>query len=119
MLKTILVILLVLYGMVTGTAMTDTREPQIIQAESGDEAMQEQLMALSDKMTEAKARSIAAYLKDAGIGDAAEFVLALKETGYTLTFRSGGQQYTAILTKSLLFRQLLDENGKTVYGVIM
>ena len=116
-LKTILVILLVLYGMVTGTAMTDTQEPQIIQAESGDEAMQEQLMAL-EGMTEAKARSIALYLTDAGVPDAAGFVLTPRGMGYALAVRAGGKQYTAVLTRGLLFRQLLDADGKIMYGVV-
>ena len=117
-LKAGVLILLLMYGMLSGAGAPNTEEPMIIETESGDAAMWEELMKL-EGMTEARAQSIAASLKDAGILDAAEFALAPKGTGYALTFFSGGKQYTAELTRGLLFRRLRDENGKTVYGVVM
>lgn len=117
-LKTILLILLALYGMNAGTGAPKIGDAPIIETESGDTAMLEQLTAL-EGITADKARSIASFLRDAGIADAGDFCLTPKGSGYALTFQSGGAQYTAILSRGLLFRRLMDENGRTVYGVVM
>ncbi len=80
--------------------------------------MFEELMKL-DGMKESTANDLIFTLENAGITDAANFRLEKVQNGYELTFISGGKEYKAFLSQNLLFRYLMDEHDKIIWGVTM
>ena len=72
-------------------------------------------------MNESKARSLSGYIVNAGLEDATNFTLKKNAArdNYELSFEAGGKTYTAVLSRLMLLEQIKDDQGVTIFALIL
>lgn len=124
--KNIIAILLILMGtfLISDSIIpsTDGTETAIAEeTETAEEKRMVQEIIKATGMNESKARSLSGYIVNAGLEDATNFTLKKNAArdNYELSFEAGGKTYTAVLSRLMLLEQIKDDQGVTIFALIL